>query len=73
VHVSGELKIRFNKKHLDESDVWRIFEGEKEHNVAQLLITVPVHSTTTFEQGERKWNICCEGELTIEGGIAYIT
>jgi hypothetical protein len=67
-----ELKIRFNKKHVDESDVWRIFEGANEHNVAELLIMVPVHSTSTFEQGERKWNICCDGTLSIIDGKAYI-
>jgi hypothetical protein len=67
-----ELRIRFNKKHIDESDVWRIFEGEKEHNVAHLCIRVTVYSTSTFEQGEQKWNICCKGKLTIRDGTAYI-
>lgn len=68
-----EIKIRFNKKHVDESDVWRVFEGEREHNVAELFVGVPVHSTVTIEDGERKWNICCEGELTIRNGTAYVT
>jgi hypothetical protein len=65
--------IRFNKKHTGKHDVWRVFEGEKQHNVEHLAIDVPTRSNTTFEEGEMKWNICCEGVLRISDGTAYIT
>lgn len=64
--------IRFNKKHTSMHDVWRVFEGNLQHNVEHLVIDVPTRSTTTFEEGEMKWNICCDGELEIKDGTAYI-
>jgi hypothetical protein len=64
--------IRFNKKHTGTHDVWRVFEGEKQHNVEHLAIDVPTRSNTTFEEGEMKWNITCDGELEIKDGTAHI-
>jgi len=69
----GKFTIRFNKKHTGPHDVWRIFEGEKQHNVEHLVIDVPTRSSTTFEEGEMKWNITCEGILEIMDGTAHIT
>jgi hypothetical protein len=69
----GKFTIRFNKKHTGPHDVWRIFEGEKQHNVEHFVIDVPVRSNTTFEEGEMKWNITCEGILEIMDGTAHIT
>ena len=40
--------------------------------LTRLSITVPVESSTTFERGEMKWNVSCEGELEIRDGRAYI-
>jgi hypothetical protein len=66
------IKIRFNKKHTGAHDAWRVFEGERQHNVEHFVIYVPSQSNTTFEEGEMKWNVCCEGELEIKDGTAYI-
>jgi hypothetical protein len=69
----SRLTIRFNKKHTGTHDVWRVFEEERQHNVEHLAIDVPTRSNTTFEEGEMKWNITCEGILEIRDGTAYIT
>lgn len=69
-----QYHIRFNTKHNNETNlVWRVFEGETEHLVRALRINVPVVDSTTFEHGEQKWNISCEGKLEIIDDIAYIT
>jgi hypothetical protein len=68
----SKFTIRFNKKHVSHHDVWRVFEGDRQHNVEHLAIDVPTRSSTTFEEGEMKWNITCEGELEIKDGTAHI-
>jgi hypothetical protein len=67
------IRIRFNRDHASEQDVWRIFEDGKEHRVSEFVVAgVELRSDTTIERGEQKWNVRCEGELTIENGRAYI-
>jgi hypothetical protein len=73
------VRIRFNKKHTGEHDVWRIFVGEEnsldevQYNVANFSAQgVDLESNSTFEDGERKWNVCCRGEVAIVNGNAYI-
>ena len=69
----AKLIIRFNTKHVGDSDVWRIFEDDREHHVAEVYISVLTYTNSCFDDhGERKWNICCEGSLTIKDGKAYI-
>ena len=65
--------IRFNTKHNNETNlVWRVFENNVEHLVENVHITVPVTTSTTIEFGETKWNIYCEGNMTITNDIAHI-
>jgi hypothetical protein len=67
------IRIRFNRDHTSHQDVWRIFEDDKEHRVSEFVVAgVELSSDTTIERGEQKWNVRCEGELTIENGRAYI-
>ena len=63
----ADIKIRFNKKHTGDHDLWRVFEGEREHNVALVIVEVPrLWSSETFEDGERKFNLECCGTVRIE-------
>jgi hypothetical protein len=69
----AKIVIRFNTKHVGDSDVWRIFEDDREHHVSEFRIEEGcVESNTSFERGEQKWNVCCEGELIIRDGKALI-
>jgi hypothetical protein len=46
---------------------------DREHNVKDFVILVRCQSSTTFERGEMKWNVCCDGHLEITDGRALIT
>jgi hypothetical protein len=50
-----------------------VFENGKEHLVKHLRISVPVCDEITDENGVAKWNIQCEGTMTIKDGTAYIS
>ena len=69
----NKYHIRFNTKHGDTGLTWRVFENGKEYLVEHLRILVPINDEVTDEQGVAKWNICCEGTMTIKNGVAYIT
>lgn len=65
--------IRFNTKNNgDSTKVWRVFENGVEHLVADLKISSPVWSETSFEHDVQKWNIATEGHLKIINNVAYI-
>jgi hypothetical protein len=66
------IRIRFNKDHKSDIDVWRVFEDGVEHIVTAFALLVPANSDVTFERGEMKWNVLCRGELTIRDGVAYV-
>jgi hypothetical protein len=68
----NQYYIRFNTKHGDTDLVWRVFENDKEYLVKGLSISVPVYDKSTIESGIVKWNIACNGFLSIENDIAYI-
>lgn len=68
----NKYHIRFNTQHKDTELVWRVFENGKEHLAKNLRISVPVWDEVTDENGIAKWNISCEGTMTIKNGIAYI-
>ena len=53
--------------------VWRIFENGTEFLVKNFVVTVPVYGTSTFENGIQKWNVACQGTMTIRDGIATIS
>jgi hypothetical protein len=68
----NKYHIRFNTQHNNTGLVWRIFENNQEHLVSHLQISVPVSDIVTNEHGVTKWNIYCEGTMTIKDKVAYI-
>ena len=64
--------IRYNTQHGESDLVWRIFEDGQEFLVKNFLITVPMHGSSTMENGIQKWNVECQGFMTIRDGVAYI-
>ncbi len=73
MHVIQRIKLRFNKDHKGEHDAWRIFTDDGEVNVRDFTILVPCESNSTFERGEMKWNVICEGRLEVIEGRAIIS
>jgi hypothetical protein len=69
----NKYHIRFNHQHNDSSKVWRVFENSVEYLVEHLDIKVPIKDEVTVEQNVEKWNIYCEGYLTINNSTAHIT
>jgi hypothetical protein len=64
--------IRFNTKNAGSPFVWRVFQDTTEFLVKGVRINVPSWDEQSKEGTETKWNIACEGVLTIENDIAYI-
>lgn len=69
----NKYHIRFNHQHTGSGQVWRVFENGNEHLVAHLDIQVPIRDAVTIENSVKKWNIYCEGYLTIDNATARIT
>jgi hypothetical protein len=65
--------IRYNTRHGQSDLVWRIFENGQEHLVKNFQILVPMHGESTVENGVQKWNVACQGNMTIKDGIAVIS
>jgi hypothetical protein len=53
--------------------VWRVIENGKEYLVKNFYITVPIQGESTIENGIQKWNVVCEGNMTIKDDVAYIS
>jgi len=68
----SKFYVRYNTKHADSNLVWRVFDADKEYLVKDFLITVPMRGESSIENGVTKWNVCCEGTLRIDKGVAYI-
>ena len=49
-----------------------MFENGQEHLVEHVKILVPVHDQVTVENGVEKWNLCCQGYMTIADNTATI-
>ncbi len=64
--------IRYNTKHGDSDLVWRIFENGREHLVRNFQVLVPLYGEATSENGVQKWNVCCQGYMTITDDVAVI-
>lgn len=64
--------IRYNTQHGESDLIWRIFENGVEHLVKQFYISVPVYGESTMENGIKKWNIACDGIMTIKNNSAFI-
>ena len=65
--------IRFNTKHGESDLVWRVFENGSEVLVRNIDIRVPTIGESTMEGDVVKWNIACQGYMTIVDGVAIIT
>ena len=65
--------IRFNTKHQESDLVWRVFENGSEVLVRNIDIRVPTIGESTTEGDVVKWNIACQGNMTIVDGVAIIT
>lgn len=65
--------IRYNTQHGENDLVWRIFEDGVEYLVRDFLITVPMRGSSTMENGIQKWNVECQGTMSIQDDVAYIT
>jgi hypothetical protein len=65
--------IRFNTKH-DGTDLkWRLIQDGVEKLVTDVKINARVYTETSQEWGETKYNIACDGYLTIDvNGVAHI-
>jgi hypothetical protein len=68
----NKYHIRYNTQHTDSSEVWRVFENGDEYLVDQINLQVPVTGAKTIENGVDKWNIYCEGTMSIINGVAVI-
>jgi hypothetical protein len=52
--------------------VWRVFENGQKHLVEHVKILAPVSDQVTVENGVEKWNLCCQGYMTIADNTALI-
>ena len=68
----NKYHIRYNTEHGDSDLVWRIFKDGKQHLVSNFSVTVPVFSEMTIEDGVEKWNVACNGTMTIVNDVAHI-
>lgn len=69
----NKYHIRFNHHHAGSGKVWRVFENGTEYLVKHLDIQVPMRDDVTVENGIEKWNVYCEGHLSINNNTATIT
>ncbi len=69
----NKYHIRFNHQHNGSGKIWRVFENGIEHLVEHLDIQVPIRDDVTVENNIEKWNVFCEGTMTIKDGTAYIS
>ena len=68
----NKYHIRFNHQHNGSGQVWRVLENGTEYLVEHLDIRVPMRDDVTVEKGVTKWNVYCEGYLTITNNTARI-
>ena len=68
----NKYHIRFNQNHNGSGLVWRVFENGQENLVKSINILAPVFDETTMENGVEKWNLCCNGHITIKDNITTI-
>ena len=69
----NKFHIRFNHQHNGSGKTWRVFENGTEHLVEHLDIRVPMRDDVTIENSVEKWNVYCEGYLSITNSTAIIT
>jgi len=65
--------IRYNTESVDDSNRWRIIDGDQEFLVSEIRINVPTYtSKDLMPVVGLKFHIACEGELTVVNNIAEI-
>lgn len=65
--------IRYNTNSTDDSNRWRIIDGEKEFLVSEIHILVPSFTSKDEIVGVgTKFHIACEGVLMVENGVAVL-
>ena len=64
--------IRYNTHHGASGLIWRVFEDGHEYLVRDFEITVPTRGASTLENGVQKWNVECQGRMTLRDDVAYI-
>ena len=69
----NKYHIRFNHQHNGSGKTWRVFENGTEYLVEHLDIRVPMRDEVTVENNIEKWNVYCEGYLSINNNTATIT
>jgi hypothetical protein len=68
----NKYHIRYNTQHGKSDLIWRVFENGQEHLIRDFRIETPVYGEATVENGIQKWNICCEGFMTVVDDTAHI-
>lgn len=73
---SNEVKtyqIRYNTNSTDDSNRWRLIDGNEEILVSNIIINTQTKTTKDYIEGVGdKWHVTCDGVLNVEGGVAYI-
>jgi len=69
----NQYYIRYNTHHGESDLVWRVFENGQEHLVKNFQVLVPMYGESTVENGIQKWNVACQGTMTIVDGVAVIS
>jgi len=68
----NHYNVRFNTKHGSTTLFWRVFENGVEHLVEHIQISVRLYDECSVEDGITKYNIACDGFMSIVDGTAYI-
>ena len=69
----NKYHIRYNTQHGNTDLFWRIFENGQEYLVKNFRVLVPMYGESTVENGVTKWNVACNGLMTIQDGVAIIS
>jgi len=68
----SHFQLRFNTKHESADQVWRVFKDGEEILAKGFSISALIYDEKTEEQGVTKYNVACDGILTMHEGHAYI-
>lgn len=68
----NKYHIRYNTQHGETDLVWRVFENGQEYLVKNFRVETPLYGEITVENGTKKWNVCCQGFMTIDQDVAFI-
>ena len=69
----SHIQIRFNTKFNESSLVWRIIADGVENLAEEVEIIGTCYGEKSIVDGENKYNIACNGDITWIGNKAIIT